>query len=205
MFNFDSIKKAIQSIGSESARLQNQLEKLKQQREDVANAPMPRSELVSLLCAEVDVEAAKYPEALEGHAGRMRDNPGKNHRESITEMRLFHCWHGMTDKTRPNFAALAYLLGDQIKARLADAVNELEYPGPEGLPSAERQSELSSLDTQIEDLEKQLFRIREQTEAAGLVVNRFVEDGVDTQALFAGGTPTSQTAVRKGIDRARQG
>ena len=53
-FDFLGLKKSIADIGSQAASLRDQLEAAKREREEVAAAPVPRSELADVLCQWVD-------------------------------------------------------------------------------------------------------------------------------------------------------
>ncbi|MCA9970649.1 MAG: hypothetical protein KC425_10565 [Anaerolineales bacterium] len=166
-FDFLGLKKSIADIGSQAASLRDQLEAAKQEREEAAAAPVPRSELADALCQWVDKIGEQYPAHLVNAARDLRDNAERDPMNRAMPPALLTVNPGGSDQAiRP--AVLCYLLNDAIKDGMRRAADEMPYPAPEGLPRAERLKKLEALDKKIAKLEGELLDLLREADAAGV-------------------------------------
>ena len=166
-FDFLGLKKSIADIGSQAASLRDQLEAAKREREEVAAAPVPRSELADVLCQWVDKIGDEYPANLVNAVRHLRDDAEVDPMTRIGAPALLTCSGAGSDQViRP--AVLCYLLNDAIKDGMRRAADEMPYPAPEGLPRAERLKKLEALDKKIAKLEGELLDLLREADAAGV-------------------------------------
>ena len=166
-FDFLGLKKSIADIGVQAHTLRADLEAAKRERDEIAAAPVPRSELADVLCQWVDKLGEQYPAHLVNAARHLRDDAERDPMDRAIPPALLTANPGGSDQViRP--AALCYLLNDAIKDGMRRAAADMPYPAAEGLPRAERQKKLEALDKRIAKLEGELMELHRQADAAGI-------------------------------------
>lgn len=168
MFDFIKLKKTVAELGSAIKKHRAQIEGLKQRRELLEVQPMPRSELADLVCDWVDQEAAVFPQRLRMGVDALIRNPMLEITGRPCHLLQSTGGSYQTDKIPPE--NLLYLMSDQIKARLRDAVAEMDYPEDVGPPRAERPGMMKKLDDEIAKLENSEGQLLEQARAAGVLL-----------------------------------
>lgn len=164
--NFDSIKKALATLGDEKARLTKKLEGLKREREEIAEAPLAKADLIAALSNDVDRLAANYN--LERTVASMRDSPLDDHFNSALPTALMHAGpNGVVNMQAPSQAALCFFFGGVIKQRISEEIDSV-YPVAEGLPKQERTAALAKIDAEIGDVQGKLEELTEQADRAGI-------------------------------------
>lgn len=167
VFDFLGLKKSIADIGVQAHTLRADLEAAKRERDEIAAAPVPRSELADVLCQWVDKIGDEYPASLANAVRHLRDDAEADPMTRISAPALLTCSGAGSDQViRP--AVLCYLLNDAIKDGMRRAVEEMPYPAAEGLPRAERLKKLEALDKRIAKLEDDLLELHRQADAAGI-------------------------------------
>jgi hypothetical protein len=135
--------------------------------------PLPTAEAVERAHSWIDAKAAEFNGRRRAEAFTMAA-PG---------LALERALAIEAEEIRPHQSAadpapvLAWLFGDQLKAKLADEISGLDIAGP--LPLAERAAEAQRLEAEIEGLEVQeeiLVRALEQT---GEPVERRADASID--------------------------
>jgi len=168
MFDFSAIKNALKNVGDEHQKLLTKLEKLKRERDEVAASPIPKNELKEKIVGLLDSVSNNYPKQL------LNDFRHQVVGEPMThpEIRIGNILRNGTGNS-VSANTLLYLLRDQIAEGIKRAVDEMPYPGPEGLPTAEREAKLADLDKQIEKAETELQKLTSQAQAAGVELKGF--------------------------------
>lgn len=169
------LRSAVGELVAEKKRIEADLENLKRKREDIANAPAGREDLIALADAWINEQAERYSSALRtrllalGHRGAVESAEAvPQHLTSL--LGIDSSPRGGPDKEFVQPEALVLMLGPQaIKAALAREIDALEIPN-EGLPAARRKAELAKLDKQIGEAEEQLAKLRAEASAAGVTL-----------------------------------
>ncbi|MFB1487415.1 MULTISPECIES: hypothetical protein [unclassified Thiocapsa] len=188
MANLESVisglRAALGKATGDFSALRASVERLKQEREDVAAAPTNRVDIIDALNLRIDGAAAHYREALDrqlDHFAGIGPSYVARHLdlERSEETGLFHLlrhyktWDAprkLETRRSVSDAALCFFVGPEtIKAKLAERVAALRIPN-EGLPAAAREKRLEELDRQIEKAEGELQAIRDAAREAGLVL-----------------------------------
>lgn len=142
--------------------LRHTLEAARRQREELAAAPLPRSDVLALLESECDHWVSQGPVLLDKVFAAIASRPGKQASD----------WQGhlpLLPSAAPELAhVLPALLGAQLKAGLATAINARAEDPAAGLPWSERAASLAALDLEIETAEADLAALRAQVQASGL-------------------------------------
>jgi len=168
MFDFIKLKKTVSELGSAIKKHRAQIEELKQQRELLEIQPMPRDELANLVCQWVDQESAVFPKRLRMGVDALIRSPMLEITGRPCHLLQSTGGQYQTDKIPPE--NLLYLMGNEIKARLRDAVAEMEYPEDVGPPRAERPALMKKLDAQIAKLEEEEDKLLERAREAGVMI-----------------------------------
>ena len=195
---FAAIRTALNGATGELASIRGQLEKLRQRREFLAVAPLPRADVENAILARVDRLAADYPRQLGRYlasagVGTTRHEKLGRLADFVRPLHLVAASGTTNSTTAAQFseAALCYLLGDTMKARLQAALGEadLDWPAEVGPPAAQRTAELQTLEQQIAALEGEERELLAQLRAA-IAIDSTRGTPADE---FAGGVPTTRT------------
>ena len=141
--------------------LRRTLETARRQREELAAAPLPKADVLALMEGEVDRWIAQGPTLLEKTFAAIASRPGKQAAE----------WHGhlpILPSGTDLGPLLSALLGTELKAGLATAINAMPESPAAGLPWSERAGGLADLDSVIEGAEGELATLRAQVTGSGL-------------------------------------
>jgi hypothetical protein len=194
---FEKIRSALGGATSELATLRAKLEQLRQRREYLQAAALPREDVMAAIVARVDRLGADYPRQLKRYVeasavtatryeklGRLADHVRPLHLVAA---------NGATNSaptTTLSEAALCYVVGDAIKARLLAALAEadLAWPTEVGPPAAQRAAELQTLERQIAELEAEERELVDQLRRA-IDVDTARGPALDQ---FAGGVPAAR-------------
>jgi hypothetical protein len=173
-FDLSSIRKAIQGLGGQVRDLRGQIEDLKRQRENVANAPVAKSDILRMLEGWVQSARQEY-------LGQLRvtlqqsfkrpehcDDPGRvSNRMSLVGAVGQH--NGLMGGPRSIDGALCTFLGDQLVAGFTQALDGMAWPTG-GLPLAERTAAVQKLDKKIGELQKQEAELVQAAREAGVAL-----------------------------------
>lgn len=173
MFDFAKIRQTITSLAGELKKLRAEREALLQKREELEGAPTCKSDLLQLLDAWINRRAQDFPKKLEAGIAYYSRHPlvclPENVKAAATPVGV------LTAVANPNEmatvhsveASLFYLLGDQIKSGVRQAVEQLDFSAA-GPPRSERLETLKAIDARIDELDKQERELIEQAEQSGL-------------------------------------
>lgn len=168
--DFSLFKKTIQDAASQAKKLQADIEQKKQRFEYLQTAPLSREELSAELCKMVDNRAQKYVERLEVALQPQRNQPFFNY-ASNQHLAVLECNGGGAITKSIPAENLMYLFGDQVKQRLADAVNAMDWPTEVGPDMASRKQEMEKLSKEINSLEGKLSELLSDAAAAGVQIS----------------------------------
>lgn len=146
------------STTGDLAKLRNQITELKQQRDHVASGRLTKAETIQRLAEFVDNEAAGFD------ARHRFANAASTSGATPIDITGFQVWKGDAGPL------LCWLLGDAIKHRLAELVEESNLP--EGLPADKRPAAIKELEARINALEVEEEAIITDAEAAGMDIPR---------------------------------
>lgn len=195
---FAKIKGALGAATDELATIRAKLETLRQRREYLQVAPLPREDVTAAVVARVDRLAADYPRQLSRYLNGTNITTTRHEKlgrlaDFVRPLHLVAASGTTNSTTAAQFseAALCYLLGDTLKARLQAALAEadLDWPAEVGPPAAQRTAELQTLEQQIAALEAEERELLTQLRAA-ITVDTTRATPVDE---FVGGVPTARS------------
>lgn len=173
----DSIRKALGDVAAEVRQTERQVEELKQQREWLESAPLPREEFEAKLCRLIDMLAERDLDRGKGFPWKMRKHvDGLIHRPlweaDPAKWDLFALnptnanQHGVTGEV------LTWYLRDLLYDGVKRAVAAMEYPDAEaGPPLAEREQRIPQIDAEIEQLEARVAEVRAEADRAGIQID----------------------------------
>ena len=160
--DLNAVTAGLSELDRQVRDLRRSLEAARRQREELAAAPLPRADVLALLQGEVDYWASQAPTLLDKTFSTLASRPGK----------LAGDWQGrmpLLPASTPELAhVLPALLGTELKAGLATAINARAEDPAAGLPWSERAASLAALDLEIETAESDLATLRGQVMASGL-------------------------------------
>jgi len=156
------------------------MEKNKLRIEELRKLPPPREELADLLAARVDRFADLYPQKLAEAVKLVTNNPchGKDAGCNYTGGRgksgglkiLTACEHDYHEATVYDLeVALFWMLGDQLKAGIRKAVQEMEYPTIVAPTMPRRLAEIDKLTKENSELQAQIEEIEAGINDSGVV------------------------------------
>jgi hypothetical protein len=196
---FEKIRSALGGATSELATLRGKLEQLRQRREYLLAAALPRADVEAAIVARVDRLAADYPRQLSRYlssASIASTKVSKLDRlaDHVRPLHLAPGGGGATNSAPTASlaeSAMCFFLRDTLKERLLAALAEadLAWPAEVGPPAAQRAAELQTLERQIAELEAEERELVDQ-------LRRAIDlDTTRGPALdqFAGGVPAART------------
>lgn len=144
-------------------------EALRLERDETANAPLSRDELVEQIDAFVDGTAARYGDAIREriHSAATKPADFQIGAERPLSRTGAATGYAVLDHDAVSAGALIAMVGaETVKAALVSQVDALELQ--HGLPSAEREKRLSSLDQQIAKAEAEIASQRKSAASQGI-------------------------------------
>jgi len=191
MFDFLSIKKAINGLSKQIKNLRATIEEKKREREDLQTLPASREELVRVLHEWVEDSANRYVGCLGKSWGYIIKNPLGCDKNSAHFSALTATRSGPTNQIQQD--ALIFFLKDLIKDGIERAVDMIDYPKDTG-PSVEiRNSRIEILDKEISKLEEEEDGLVAEAESAGVHIDRV--DPVSVKHRMSSGV-----SIRGGVD-----
>lgn len=194
---FQDIRAKLKAITSERDKIEQELEAMRQERDELMTVPLPLDEYLGKIDAAVDQAAEPYLNALRRHLIGFESDPFSKPPQPM------NCFALASNDRAAIQSALFGLLGPQIKEAVRRLYANVEWEA--GPPLAERQERLAALDKKIGEHEAALQRMTQEADAAGI---RFgVVDPAPRPDLFRGGRPTDSAQAHRTeeMDRRRQG
>jgi hypothetical protein len=196
--NFEELSRLISAVGLALTEKRAAREALKLERAQVAGLPLTRDDLVADLSGWIDDHVALYREHLAKNIaplGAKSDRPLPSPRQPRDIGLLTQ-----RDSIGIDRVALLALLGEPIKARLADLVHDLNLPDGAALPRQERARKLAELDSRIAGLDSEIEALERQAGAAGVIPARRQPTAHEIKDAFAGGEPTDEAARQRALE-----
>ncbi|ABB73365.1 hypothetical protein SAMN05216403_14120 [Nitrosospira multiformis ATCC 25196] len=180
MFDWLKVKSTLEDARNECQKMRATIGKNKLRIEELKNLPPPREELADLLAARMDRIADRYPQKLAEAVKLVTKNPchgkdaGCNYvgdRGKVGGLKILTaCEHDHHEATVYDLeVALFWMLGDQLKAGLRKAVQEMEYPTIVGPAMPKRMTEINNLMAENTSLQAQIDQIETGLTDAGVV------------------------------------
>lgn len=169
----DSIKKALGDVAAEVRQSEQRIETLKQERERLESAPLSREELAAglddMLDAQVHNERVNYPKRLALALEGLQHDPFFEYADASLD--LVNTLGKASDERYTPRENLLWFLGDLVKQRVRDAINDESFDWPDadaGPPLAERRTRITEIDREVEKLEQRVGEIRAEADRAGV-------------------------------------
>ncbi len=176
-FDAASLKSQITDLAAAVATLQGQVQAKKQEREDIINAPLARSDVAAFVGELFDRAGVEYPRRLsESLAGRITNAdltlPPDNFyvRQSLSNNLAALHNHPQNFKAEAidlEFGLMA-LLGDTLKTPILATIAVMDWPGTPGLTLAARTTQVAALNAEIAALEADLAGLMTIADASGV-------------------------------------
>jgi len=166
-----AITDAAKKMRNHVAALQSEILALHERREDLNELSVPKSEFIERMATWVDQQAAKFSENAAYQLSAMRTiKPNQ-----FADATAFHA-PVQGGQSHEIIAAadtgplLAFLFGDTIKEKFADAIQQSDYK--EGPPAAERPKMIKDISAELDQLEFQEEQIIVEAEGVGIPIPR---------------------------------
>lgn len=168
-FDFPNVKKALAELTGNVKTLRDEIEQLKRQREEIAEAPAARQDVIRLLHSNIDSMAANYPnEMREGLAQYIASSNTADIAQHLPLFLLPRGRHGQSGMLPASFLRdMVFILGPQFKDGIARAIEAMDWPA-DAISLAERSKRLATLDEKITALEREEGEIRQAAASAGI-------------------------------------
>lgn len=198
MFDLKKIKNAIASLGSEQKKLTNEVEALKQRREELNALPRSREDLADVVDAWLVGQRGVFLDALNRNIKYLVSNPDTTISPE-TDLRIFSNTDAL-GMIYPRDGNLLGLLAPLIRDQLKDAILELkDYPKEAGPAYPLRVKEIEKLDKQISDLEGSITKLQQQANDAGIQLEPAQEP---KRPDYSGGEPVNPEARQAAFEKA---
>lgn len=158
--NLAAASKALADLAAERARLEGRIEQAARTREEVAAAPLCKTDVQAIFLARIDALANTGPALLERPINMIASRPSK-------------LWDGQRLPVLPDDAGgLGYLICALLPNEITVGIKRIfasmqEIPGA-GLPASQRAEKLAELDRRLDADHKALSSLRDAAVAAGL-------------------------------------
>ena len=126
-FDFMKLRKSIAEATEELDKRKKRVESLRQEREFLSTAPIPKSDVVDILMDGIDRDAGKYPQYLAAAIRGFIESPGMEITDAHGIPTVAVGPLGMKyDRVEP--AGFCWIFREQIKAGVRAAVEVMEWP-----------------------------------------------------------------------------
>lgn len=168
------LKRQVEGIAGEVHGLRREIEALRRQRENVANAPVPREDIKAALRSWVAGRVSLYEKQLGITLSGLIRNPAAVMRGDYHELTLtgssFHRAGGLNPNGQGSTdAAFCALLGESVVPAIERVIDAMEWPEA-GLPMAARTKKLAELDATIAQRVAQEAELTSTARAAGILI-----------------------------------
>lgn len=176
----DTLKKAFEDFTTELGRLRRKRESLLQQREDLISAPATRADIVALLHGWVDIEREQFLRTLAHRLQREIASPPLDMLDAeVLRSHTYSNYLGIASAAgngggvtaRAADEMVAGLFSTTLKTFIKTAVDELPWPGEEGLPLVERRAKLAKLDDEIDAITQREAELLKTAAEARIVID----------------------------------
>lgn len=155
------------SFADSRSRAVADLERLKQERDELETAPLPKADFAAQIENYIDAQLAVFDANVAAAVDRLKHRPSVD----FAQMRGgFPVLQMMDGSGQLDERLLIALLADAVKGRVRAALNRIDWPDA-GPPLAERPAARQRLDAAIEAAEKNLNEMDAAVAQAGVRVN----------------------------------
>ncbi|MBN9132011.1 MAG: hypothetical protein J0H48_01410 [Nitrosospira multiformis] len=184
MFDWLKVKSTLESALNECKKMRATMEKNKLRIEELRKLPLPKEELIELVSKWMDDSGSDYPQLLQAELNKFVSNPMDSPQkysyqngparlvENLgTPLRVLQATvhSNMQPTTKTIERALFYMLGDQLKAGVRRAIQEMEYPTIVGPTMPRRLAEIDKLTKENSELQAQIEEIEAGINDFGVV------------------------------------
>lgn len=172
LFDLTAVRSAARTLSEQVRNLRAEIEQLRRQRDEIETAPAARADVKAALRRSVETGAERYSEQLQAHLGALIQKPAM-----LGDQRRFDAAFSLvgagargdgTPTVKVYDGMLSAMVGTLICESLTAAVDAMPWPGPEGLPLAQRVAELDRLDRRIVELLAQEVALIAEARSVGL-------------------------------------
>lgn len=165
--NIEKLKAEVRAFFSERKKSAKELEKLRQRRDFLQNAPLPRDDVIEIVQTAVSRHEEKVHESFDRWARNVLPKNDPRQTESlcsgINPLNLAQIGDEIVLRS-----ILCVVAKDFLIAEATRAINAADWPDDIGPRRVERARELAKLDAQIASLEETLASLDQEASAAGL-------------------------------------
>lgn len=158
------LRKGAQDFAARMRAVRTKIEQLRREREDILTAPACRADVKEFFASWIEGARDRYACQLRNYAKSITLSPQQLQSADVVKNYGGVCALPIHGGNTPSAmdTAIAALLGPMLQKSLFEAVDSIEWPGPEGLPMADRAHRITALDREIERLlaeEKELASV----------------------------------------------
>jgi hypothetical protein len=176
--NLLSFKKSVASLAADVQKVRDAIEKLQQQREEVATAPATREDVKAMVEQWITGKAALYLKKLRFNMDEFIANPRQALADPVqieNRMSLFGKSrqlgeYAMYPGPELQDEAMSLLFGPHLVKAMHVAIDAMEWP-PNALPLAGRAERLAELDEKISKLSAEEAEVVAEARNAGVTFN----------------------------------
>ncbi|ODT74787.1 MAG: hypothetical protein ABS69_11615 [Nitrosomonadales bacterium SCN 54-20] len=170
MFDWLKVKSTLEDARNECQKMRATISKNKLRIEELRMLPLPREELADMVFRHIDEVGSFYPqklaESLNSHIRTVKPICERkpqifNCGDILGELRIVTATEHANGTPTPGTieTAVLYLLGDQIKAGVRRAIEEMEYPTIVGPSMPRRLAEIDKLTKENSELQAKVEEI----------------------------------------------
>lgn len=172
-FDFSLLRKSMETVGGQLRSIRAELEKLRREHEDIANAPAARSDVKRAIAEWASQNRAGYLNLLAHTMKPAIEKPSRLYHEGSVRVITATGGYNQAGQVSLNALgvdrALCALMGPALVESMCKLVDELPWP-EEGLPLAQRTAKLDALMSRIKSLEQQEAEITQTARSYGVVL-----------------------------------
>ena len=195
MFDLKKIKNAIASLGSEQRKLTNQVEQMKQKREELLALPRSKEDLATVIDDWMVQQRDVFLARLKQNINFLISSPDAKPNNDLSIFSARDVFGNSVSQDGLLLGLLGPLIRDQLKQSILDMP---EYPEETGAPWAQRAAEITKLDKQISGLEGKIEDLKTSAASAGIQLEPPVPP---VQPDYSGGEPVNPESRQKAFEK----
>lgn len=172
---FTDLRKMIRDVGGQLRAANKSVETKRRARDELRAAAISRADTISAFNALVDARAACHVKKLAEKVNqRACGGDPARFADMMQERSPFLTLapkDGELESPYSKECALAWLMGDQLKQRFKETVNNMSVWPEHSMHHADKTAQLAVLDREIAGLEKDITELAETARRAGININ----------------------------------
>lgn len=168
MAEFSFLKKSLADFAQTAQKKADKLESKKRELANITSLPLPRQDVVDGICKMLDTQALCYPKKLAVTLRGVIDNPEFDFENSQLDL-ISSSGGAFQPGMLPKQNAL-WFLGEVIKGRITDAIQQMPYPDEVGLSLTKRKPLIAKLEAEIKQLETEAAELQTQAKALNITI-----------------------------------